>query len=175
MSSYKHDTKKFADAGLQLRLPVDLVPAMQYSRLTNVIPVIEGELRAREGLTFVADVFKSAYVTKLGRASLATTDITQFFTEFITGSGDAGFVIGQQVILTIQASPASGTTIFPLGTYTVTITGLATPIPQVGYTFTPAITGTTAWAAITEAPVYAQVVGLGQTTTLPNTVITNLF
>lgn len=53
MSEYRHDLHKFSDAGLQLRLPVDLVPSGQYNRLSNAIPIIEGELRTREGLTLV--------------------------------------------------------------------------------------------------------------------------
>lgn len=49
----QHNVIKLADLGLQLRLPVDLVPMTQYSRLNNVIPVIEGQLETRPGLTLV--------------------------------------------------------------------------------------------------------------------------
>lgn len=53
---YNHDTKKFADAGLQLRVPVDLVPANQYSRLTNATPIIEGRLESRAALKWIVNV-----------------------------------------------------------------------------------------------------------------------
>lgn len=51
-----HDGHKFADAGLQLRVPVDLVPANQYSRLTNALPVIEGRLEARAALKWIVNI-----------------------------------------------------------------------------------------------------------------------
>jgi len=50
-----HDGHKFADAGLQLRVPVDLVPANQYSRLTNALPIIEGRLEARAALKWIVN------------------------------------------------------------------------------------------------------------------------
>jgi hypothetical protein len=53
---YNHDPKKFADAGLQLRVPVDLVPANQYSRLTNATPIIEGRLESRAALKWIVNV-----------------------------------------------------------------------------------------------------------------------
>lgn len=53
---YNHDGHKFADAGLQLRTPVDLVPANQYSQLTNATPIIEGRLEARAGLKWIVNV-----------------------------------------------------------------------------------------------------------------------
>lgn len=53
---YNHDGRKFADAGLQLRVPVDLVPANQYSRLTNALPVIEGRLESRAALKWIVNV-----------------------------------------------------------------------------------------------------------------------
>ena len=59
MSSYQHDSQKFKDAGLQLRLPVDLVPSGQFSRLTNVLPVIEGEIVTRDGMTSLGSPLRS--------------------------------------------------------------------------------------------------------------------
>lgn len=65
MSTYSHDLKKFADTGLQLRMPVDLVPATQYNRLTNALPLIEGELRTRDGLTLVGYPTEVSFVSSL--------------------------------------------------------------------------------------------------------------
>lgn len=53
---YNHDPKKFADAGLQLRVPVDLVPPNQFSRLTNALPIIEGRLESRAALKWIVNV-----------------------------------------------------------------------------------------------------------------------
>src|SRR5262245_30886370 len=50
---YQHSVRKFADAGLQLRLPVDLIPQGQYAKLTNATPVIEGRIESRAGLSFI--------------------------------------------------------------------------------------------------------------------------
>ena len=56
---YNHDPKKFSDAGLQLRVPVDLVPPNQFSRLTNATPIIEGRLEGRAGLKWIVNVANS--------------------------------------------------------------------------------------------------------------------
>jgi hypothetical protein len=61
--TYSHDVKKFADAGLQLRLPVDSIPPNQYARLLNATPVVEGRLEARAGLTLVGSVASGAVHT----------------------------------------------------------------------------------------------------------------
>lgn len=53
---YNHDGHKFADAGLQLRVPVDLVPPNQFSRLTNATPIIEGRLESRAALKWIVNV-----------------------------------------------------------------------------------------------------------------------
>jgi len=53
---YEHDNKKFSDAGLQLRVPPDLVPSGQFSKLTNAIPIIEGRLEARAALRWIVNV-----------------------------------------------------------------------------------------------------------------------
>lgn len=61
---YSHDGHKFADAGLQLRVPVDLVPSNMYSRLTNALPIIEGRLESRAALSWI--VFGQAPLTSPG-------------------------------------------------------------------------------------------------------------
>lgn len=53
---YQHDPHKFALAGLQLRVPPDLVPANEYVRVTNGIPIIEGRIEGRAGLKFLVNV-----------------------------------------------------------------------------------------------------------------------
>src|SRR6266850_502482 len=57
-----HDLVKFADTGLQLRLPVDLIPSGQYGQLSNAIPRIEGILETREGATPIAEFNNPATV-----------------------------------------------------------------------------------------------------------------
>jgi hypothetical protein len=54
--AYSHDVAKFPDAGLQLNLPVDLVPMGQYSYFTNALSRIEGEVSTRDGLSKICDV-----------------------------------------------------------------------------------------------------------------------
>lgn len=55
-ASYSHDISKFPDSGLQLNLPVDLVPGGQYSYFTNALSRIEGQIESRDGLAKVCDV-----------------------------------------------------------------------------------------------------------------------
>lgn len=67
---YRHEPHKFADGGLQLRVPVDLVPPGQYARLTNAVPTIEGSLRTRAGALFLEALTRSTYTPNLGVHSL---------------------------------------------------------------------------------------------------------
>ena len=67
MPRYIKDPRKLADTGIQLRTPVDLVPATQYTRLNNVLPKIEGELRTRDGLTSIATVLASSEIHTIFR------------------------------------------------------------------------------------------------------------
>jgi hypothetical protein len=53
---YQHDIGKFAYAGLDLNVPVDLVPQTKYSRATNVVSKIEGRMESRDGTTRVASI-----------------------------------------------------------------------------------------------------------------------
>lgn len=46
---YSHSIHKFADAGLQLRLPIDAIPANEYAKLTNALALLEGQLVTRPG------------------------------------------------------------------------------------------------------------------------------
>jgi len=56
---YLHGNFKFADLGLQLRLPVDLVPVAQYSRHNNLANFIEGRFETRAGTILLATVLAS--------------------------------------------------------------------------------------------------------------------
>jgi hypothetical protein len=176
VSNYRHEVRKFADGGLQLRLPVDLVPPTQYSRLTNVVPVIEGQLRSREGLTLVADVLFSAYANQMARADLASSDIIAFSTV-----SPAGFRVGDQVTITMYgASPSQGITP-AAGAYVRTISGIApdaTPFvfTNTGYLLDSPIPGTN-WGAFTRTTglFFATVTSGGPVSLLPDLVIDNLY
>lgn len=85
MSEYRHDNKKFADTGLQLRMPVDLVPATQYSRLSNGVPIIEGELRTREGLTQVGIPTETTFLDMLETTAPGVTLATIADTVYANG------------------------------------------------------------------------------------------
>ena len=53
----QHDgPNKFALAGLDLNVPVDLVPVAKYSRATNVVSKIEGQLQGRDGTNPIAQI-----------------------------------------------------------------------------------------------------------------------
>jgi hypothetical protein len=64
---YQHENHKFSDLGLQLRLPVDMVPQGQFSRLTNCEPVIEGQLETRAGVDSLATVYANNPVNSIFR------------------------------------------------------------------------------------------------------------
>lgn len=53
----QHDgPSRFALAGLDLNVPVDLVPVAKYSRATNVVSLIEGQLETRYGTLPIAAI-----------------------------------------------------------------------------------------------------------------------
>lgn len=56
---YIHANFKLADSGLQLRLPVDLVPVGQYSRHNNLANFVEGRFETRAGTILLATVLAS--------------------------------------------------------------------------------------------------------------------
>lgn len=165
MSDYQHDRHKFADLGLQLRLPVDLVPANQYSLLTNVIPVIEGELRTRAGLTFIANLFSIA-----ANATLGTPDSSVPTATLATTIYPHGFNTGDTVSLVVTGNDPTGPNTITLGTYTVVIT----VIDPFNFSFTPGIAAV--WVNMnTTASVFAQAIDTASTTTLPQSAIITLF
>lgn len=64
----QHDgPAKFALAGLDLNVPVDLVPVAKYSRATNVVSKIEGRLETRNGTAQIAAVDTGVFVHTLFR------------------------------------------------------------------------------------------------------------
>jgi hypothetical protein len=57
MIAWLHDgPTKFALAGLDLNVPVDLVPAGKYSKATNAVSKIEGRIETRDGITKIASI-----------------------------------------------------------------------------------------------------------------------
>lgn len=126
--AYIHDRHKFADAGLQLRLPVDLVPSGQFSYLTNCIPLIEGELRTRAGLTLIKDIAAGQLhsIFRLNE-SIASVESTR-----LVGLGTG-----------LYSSRLSAPTLFT--TLLTTMSG--SPLSIVSWRFTQ---DTAAWAIITD-------------------------
>ncbi len=108
-----HDLKKFADSGLQLRLPVDLIPPTQYGQLTNAIPRIEGRLETREGLTLVSQFSVQYPITELGRSFNSGTHADQV----VTATGTNSF-IGRPIVVVIT----DGLGNFAVGSYSVNVT-----------------------------------------------------
>src|ERR1700722_18356774 len=111
-----HDLVKMSDQGLQLRMPVDLVPAGQYSRLTNAIPRIEGILETREGVTLIAQFEEGFEISALGRSVPTGTIADTLFTVTPTN-----FFPGQTIIITAT----DGEGIFATGTYVVTVSSVS--------------------------------------------------
>src|SRR5690349_2349293 len=129
--NYQHSITKFADTGLELRLPVDLVPETKYSRLTNAVPVIEGQLISRDGVTEIAYILPVNTVTKL---------ILDGFGHAIglQTSSPHGYVNGDFIELEIdQIVDASGSA--PLGSIQVQITSIPT---SVTFNFVPQLPAT---------------------------------
>lgn len=89
---YSHDAHKFADNGLQLRLPVDSIPANQYSRLSNCVADIEGQLETRAGMISLASISGEGLtlpvhtIFRLNQNSMATAS------NRLIGAGHAIFV-----------------------------------------------------------------------------------
>lgn len=54
--AYQHDLAKLADSGLNLNLPVDLVPKTEYPIFSNVLSTIEGLVKSREGMALVCNL-----------------------------------------------------------------------------------------------------------------------
>jgi len=165
-SVYSHDLHKFADAGLQLRTPVDLVPAMQYSRLTNALPVIEGQMQTRDGLVLVNNIYNVAAVATLGRPNTISANATIATTIY-----PHGFVVGQSVSINVFGLDPTSGDIPSGGVFSV----LVTAVPNVNtFQFTPSIP--VAWAGSdTSTLVYANATSDGTQTTLSNRTITNIF
>lgn len=71
---YQHELHKFADAGLNLRVPPDLVPASAYTKLTNATPIIEGRLEGRAAVNWLVQV---ANITAPGSGMHSLTRLNQ--------------------------------------------------------------------------------------------------
>lgn len=167
MSDYRHEPRKFADAGLQLRLPVDLIPPTQYGRMTNGLPVIEGQLTTRDGMTLLANLTQVLFGYELLNSNpLVTTDCDTILTPY-----ESGFIVGDAVVINVIYLAPSQTNSIVTGTYTVTITAIDSVTPTPSLTFTPAI----ACAPSTPVLVFAQITSLAALNVLSSTPITNLF
>ena len=74
--AYQHDgPNKFALAGLDLNVPVDLVPPGKYSRATNVVSKIEGRLETRDGAALIAQILPNTPIHTVFRLSQAIPSI----------------------------------------------------------------------------------------------------
>ena len=183
MSQYSHSIVKFADTGLQLRLPVDLVPSTQYSKLTNALPLIEGEIRTRDGMMIISRLYQIAAVSVLSRvdttvsvASIATTiypngySVGGVVTIIVTGSSPTGTGVAYGGGLYGGGFYGGGVGIIN-GIYVVTITNL---IDLYSFTFTPAIPAVFNATEI-GIPVFAQAIDSSLTTTLIDPSVDTLF
>jgi hypothetical protein len=166
VSTYQHSTHKFADTGLQLRLPVDLVPDTQYSELTNALPRIEGEVVAREGMATVVRLFQVAAVSVLSR-----TNTTVSVASIATTIYPHGFNIGDAVSIVVTGSSPTGVSFISVGGYGVTVTSVPDPFT---FNFSLGIPGI--WNATDiGVNVFAQATNASQSTNLVNRLVNTLF
>ncbi len=163
MSSYLHDIKKLADTGLQLRLPVDLVPATQYSRFTNALPIIEGQLRTRDGLTLVGSPAEVVFINTI--ATIASPTAVTINTIYPHGA-----VVGQIVIVNILYIDPTDAHSAILGSSAQTISAVPS---TTSITVAPGILTTLPGAGTVK--VFAQLILPSVLSTLTNTPINNLF
>lgn len=110
--AYIHDPHKFADGGLQLRVPVDIVPPGQYSRLNNVVPKIEGLLQTRDGLTNIATVVADTEIHSIFRLNQESVSINGerlvgLGTQLFTAPLPAGDTFAELTDLSFDGGPLS--------------------------------------------------------------------
>jgi len=120
-----HDLVKFADTGLQLRLPVDLIPSGQYGQLSNAIPRIEGILETREGATPIAE-FNNPATVGFQITDLARSVATGTFADTVYTATPTTFAVGQTILLTVT----NGLGNFAVGAITTVITGINPSLNQ---------------------------------------------
>lgn len=82
--SYTHDPHKTPVGGLNLGVPVDMVPPNQYSRLTNITPVIEGVMETRPGLTLINTILSGTEIHTIFRLNQS---VLASLTDRIVGAG----------------------------------------------------------------------------------------
>lgn len=112
MPRYVKEQRKLVDAGIQLHTPPDLVPATQYTRLNNVLPKSEGELRTRDGLASIATILASTEVHSIFRLnqefpSVTAERIIGVGTRLFTAPLPAGTVFTEQTGLTFDGGRLS--------------------------------------------------------------------
>jgi hypothetical protein len=167
MSDYRHDLKKCGDRGLQLRLPVDLVPANEWGEFTNALPVIEGQLIARDGLTLVGSPITTSFINtfQVGVFHFQAIGATTIYPH--------GLFVGEVVVINVIANDPTQAATTTLGSYTVTV---QTVPSSTSFTFTPSI-ATTEGSLFINYPTFAQVVAptvLGATAFSPITALFRL-
>lgn len=168
MSSYLHEVRKFSDLGLQLRFPVDLIPTGQFSRLTNAIPIIEGELRTRDGLILIGIPTEISFAYQLARDNVGVTTVTTISTPYA-----CGYRIGDVVGVNVIALSAGELSTIPLQAYTgQTVTAVASD--QLSFTISPGFPATWSGVNLTML-VFAEVASTSQTNNLPSSLITNIY
>lgn len=73
---FQHDgPTKFALAGIDLNVPVDLVPPTKYSRATNVVSKIEGRVETRDGITLIASIVLNVPIHTIFRLTQANPSV----------------------------------------------------------------------------------------------------
>lgn len=100
--AYTPDISKYGDGGLNLNAPPDLVPKMQYSRLTNAVSKVEGTLQQRDGMIEIVDVSTAAIVT-LFRLNQQMPNIQS---ERLVGTADGALFMITQTIIPSPPPPA---------------------------------------------------------------------
>lgn len=66
---------KFALAGLDLNVPVDLVPPNKYSKATNAVSKIEGRLETRDGISLIASIIAATPIHTIFRLTQFNTSV----------------------------------------------------------------------------------------------------
>ena len=108
---YNHQSVKFSDLGLQLRLPVDSIPSGQYSRHNNVLADIEGQLETRAGCTLAAPV-SSSYIQTIFRLNQLQSSPSSTQRLYVSADGAMHYQILPGVTIdlasfTLDGGPAS--------------------------------------------------------------------
>lgn len=89
-ATYKHDPHAATSGGLNIGVPPDRVPPDQYTIFNNVIPIIEGRIIARPGLTEIAEIVADTPIHTIFRL---TQSVLASLTDRIVGIGTRLFTL----------------------------------------------------------------------------------